>query len=294
MDGLIVHETPNTKLSTMVVAFAGWPDAAEAATRAIRYMVRKLPSKKIAEIDPENYYDFTVNRPQTRINRRKDRIIKWPVNEFYSYVPKDNPENGILMYVGTEPNLKWRTFSDTVLEVAKLSGVELIISLGALLDAVPHTREVKITGRASNKELSKKARWLGIRNSGYQGPTGIHSAFAEACAKNHIPHANIWGHCPHYVQTSPNPVTSFALLERLKSLVDIDLDMSELELAGQAFREEISNAIAKQPDVSSYVSRLEHQYDEAKNSQNEMPTGTDMVEEIENFLKSQSSGQEQE
>ena len=116
MDGLIVHETPKTKLTTMVVAFAGWPDAAEAATRAIRYMVRKLPSKKIAEIDPENYYDFTVNRPQTRINRRKERIIKWPTNEFYSYVPENDPENGILMYVGTEPNLKWRTFSDTVLD----------------------------------------------------------------------------------------------------------------------------------------------------------------------------------
>ena len=292
MDGLIVHETPKTKLTTMVVAFAGWPDAAEAATRAIRYMVRKLPSKKIAEIDPENYYDFTVNRPQTRINRRKERIIKWPTNEFYSYVPENEPENGILMYVGTEPNLKWRTFSDTVLEVAKLSGVELIVSLGALLDAVPHTREVKITGRASSQELSKKARWLGIRNSGYQGPTGIHSAFAEACSKSHIPHANIWGHCPHYVQTSPKPVTSFALLERLKSLVDIDLDMSELDLAGQAFKEEISNAISKQPEVSSYVSRLESQYDEANGSQNDMPTGTDMVEEIENFLKSQSSGQE--
>ena len=292
MDGLIVHETPKTKLTTMVVAFAGWPDAAEAATRAIRYMVRKLPSKKIAEIDPENYYDFTVNRPQTRINRRKERIIKWPTNEFYSYVPENDPENGILMYVGTEPNLKWRTFSDTVLEVAKLSGVELIVSLGALLDAVPHTREVKITGRASSQELSKKARWLGIRNSGYQGPTGIHSAFAEACSKSHIPHANIWGHCPHYVQTSPNPVTRFALLERLKSLVDIDLDMSELDLAGQAFKEEISNAISKQPEVSSYVTRLESQYDEANGSQNDMPTGTDMVEEIENFLKSQSSGQE--
>ena len=292
MDGLIVHETPKTKLPTMVVAFAGWPDAAEAATRAIRYMVRKLPSKKIAEIDPENYYDFTVNRPQTRINRRKERIIKWPTNEFYSYVPENDPENGILMYVGTEPNLKWRTFSDTVLEVAKLSGVELIVSLGALLDAVPHTREVKITGRASSQELSKKARWLGIRNSGYQGPTGIRSAFAEACSKSHIPHANIWGHCPHSVLTSPNPLTSFALLERLKSLVDIDLDMSELDLAGQAFKEEISNAISKQPEVSSYVTRLESQYDEANGSQNDMPTGTDMVEEIENFLKSQSSGQE--
>ena len=292
MNGLIVHEAPTSKLKTMVVAFAGWPDAAEAATRAIRYMVRKLPTTKIVEIDPEDYYDFTVNRPQTRVNRQKERIIRWPCNEFYSYIPEEDPENGLLLYVGTEPNLKWRTFSDTVLQVADMAQVELIVSLGALLDAVPHTREVRITGRASSKELRKKAQWLGIQNSGYQGPTGIHSAFSDACSKRELPHANIWSHCPHYVQTSPNPVTSFALLERLKSLVDIDLDMSELDLAGQAFKEEISSAISKQPEVSSYVSRLESQYDEANGSQNDMPTGTDMVEEIENFLKSQSSGQE--
>ena len=204
MNGLIVHEAPTSKLKTMVVAFAGWPDAAEAATRAIRYMVRKLPTTKIVEIDPEDYYDFTVNRPQTRVNRQKERIIRWPCNEFYSYIPEEDPENGLLLYVGTEPNLKWRTFSDTVLQVADMAQVELIVSLGALLDAVPHTREVRITGRASSKELRKKAQWLGIQNSGYQGPTGIHSAFSDACSNRELPHANIWSHCPHYVQTSPN------------------------------------------------------------------------------------------
>jgi len=292
MNGLIVHEAPNSKLKTMVVAFAGWPDAAEAATRAIRYMVRKLPTTKIVEIDPEDYYDFTVNRPQTRVNRQKERIIRWPCNEFYSYVPEDDPENGLLLYVGTEPNLKWRTFSDAVLQVADMAQVELIVSLGALLDAVPHTREVRITGRASSKELRKKAQWLGIQNSGYQGPTGIHSAFSDACSKRELPHANIWSHCPHYVQTSPNPIASYALLERLKNLVQVDIDMSELGLAGEAFQEEVSKAIAKQPDVKSYVSRLETQYDESVTASEEMPTGSDMVNEIEEFLRSQTGGPE--
>ena len=292
MNGLIVHEAPNSKLKTMVVAFAGWPDAAEAATRAIRYMVRKLPTTKIVEIDPDDYYDFTVNRPQTRVNRQKERIIRWPCNEFYSYVPEDDPENGLLLYVGTEPNLKWRTFSDAVLQVADMAQVELIVSLGALLDAVPHTREVRITGRASSKELKKKAQWLGIQNSGYQGPTGIHSAFSDACSKRELPHANIWSHCPHYVQTSPNPIASYALLERLKNLVQVDIDMSELGLAGEAFQEEVSKAIAKQPDVKSYVSRLETQYDESVTASEEMPTGRDMVNEIEEFLRSQTGGPE--
>ena len=113
MDGLITHETPDVKLPTMIVAFAGWPDAAEAATRAIRYMVRKLPAKKIAEIDPEEFFDFTVVRPQTRVNRRGERIIRWPRNDFY-YYPPDESQSGILLYVGTEPNLKWKAFSNIV------------------------------------------------------------------------------------------------------------------------------------------------------------------------------------
>ena len=292
MDGMIIQDPSKQKLPTMVVAFAGWPDAAEAATRAIRYMVRKLPTKKLAEIDPEEFYDFTVNRPQVRVNRRKKRRIKWPTNEFYSYIPKDMPENGLLLYIGTEPNLKWKTFSKTILHMAESVGVEMIISLGSLLDAVPHTREVRISGRASNKELNEKARWLGIQTSGYQGPTGIHSAFAEMCTESKIPHANIWSHCPHYVQTSPNPIASYALLQRLTSLMNLEVDTKELELAGEAFQTEVTKAIKKQPDVTSYVSKLENQYDKSKTDTQEMPTGPDMVHEIEAFLKSQSGGQE--
>ena len=289
MSGLIKLEDSKTKLPTMVVAFAGWPDAAEAATRAVRYMVRKLTGTKIAEIDPEEYYDFTVNRPQTRMNRKKERILKWPSNEFYQFIPEDDPDNNLLLYVGTEPNLKWRTFSNTVLNVAQEHQVELIISLGSLLDAVPHTRDIRISGRASNKELNKKARWLGIKSSGYQGPTGIHTIFSEECNKLGIPHANIWSHCPHYVQTSPNPLASYALIERLKSLVDVNIDMRELSIASEIFQEEISTAISKQPDVKSYVSKLEAKYDENVISIPDMPTGTDMVKEIEDFLRSQSS-----
>jgi proteasome assembly chaperone (PAC2) family protein len=272
----------------MVVAFAGWPDAAEAATRAIRYMVRKLPTNKLAEIDPEEYYDFTMNRPHIRLNKSKNRIIKWPANEFYSYIPKDDPNNGILMYVGTEPNLKWRTFSETVLEVASRVGVEVVVTLGALLDAVPHTRKVRVTGKSSNTEIIEKANWLGMTNTEYQGPTGIHSPFAENCTDRNLSHVSIWGHCPHYVQTSPNPIASYALLEKLKDIITIDLDMNELFLAGEAFQEEISKTIDKQPDVKSYVSKLESQYDKSYKITSDIPTSKDMVEEVEEFLRTQT------
>ena len=176
------------------------------------------------------------------------------------------------------------------MDVAKANGVELVVSLGALLDAVPHTRDVRITGRASSDGLTKKAQWLGIQNSGYQGPTGIHSALSDLCNQDAMPHANIWAHCPHYVQTSPNPIASYALLQRLRRLVDFNIDMSELRLSGEAFTSEITRAISKQPDVTSYVTKLEGQYDKALSQLEDMPTGTDMVRELEEYLRSQRGG----
>ena len=286
MEGLIVHDTPEPPLPTMLVAFAGWPDAAESATRALRYVARKLSAKKFAEIDPEEFYDFTVVRPQTRVNSKGQRTIRWPRNDFYYYKP-DDASRGLLLYIGTEPNLRWRAFSKIVTTVAQRSGVELVVSLGSLLDAVPHTRDAKVTGRASSPDLAQKVEWLGIQNSGYQGPTGIHTAFMDACSKMGIPHASIWGHCPHYVSTSPNPRISHALLTRLRSLVDLDLDLEELRQAGEAFQQEVSKAIDKQSEVGAYVQRLEQRYDAANEPETEVPSSEEMVKELEDFLRSQ-------
>ena len=289
MDGLIEHEIPEGNLPTMLVAFAGWPDAAEAATRAMRFLVRKLHAKKFAEIDPEEFYDFTHVRPQSRVNRRGERSTRWPQNDLY-YHASDDDSRSLLLFVGTEPNLKWRTYSTILTSVAQRHHVRLIVSLGALLDAVPHTREPRVTGRASSIELTQKAEWLGIKNSGYQGPTGIHTAFADACTEIGVAQASIWGHCPHYVNTSPDPKVSHALLTRLRSLIDIDVDLEELYIAGTTYQEEVDKVIAKQPDVSSYVRRLERRYDEARTATEEIPSPETMVEELENFLRSQNPG----
>ena len=179
------------------------------------------------------------------------------------------------------------TYSNIISSVAENYHVELVVSLGALLDAVPHTREPRITGRAGSPELAEKAKWLGIQNSRYQGPTGIHTAFIDACNKRDLSHASIWGHCPHYVNTSPNPRVSYALLTKLRSLVDFDVDLQELRLAGEAFDSEVSEAISKQDDVSAYVTRLEKRFDDARHSEEEMPSPGDMVKELEEFLRSQ-------
>ena len=286
MDGLIVHQMPEQKLPTMVVAFAGWPDAAESATGAVQYVIENLPAQKFAEIDPEEFYDFTVVRPQTRTDEEGERTIRWPANDFYYYAPEDE-SRGMLLFVGTEPNLRWRAFSNIMVSVAEQCGVAFVVSLGALLDAVPHTRETRVTGRASSPELSQKVTWLGIGDSGYQGPTGIHTAFMDASVRKGMAHASIWGHTPHYVNRSPNPKVTYALLSRLRSLVDFDPELDELRKTAEAFEAEVSQAIAKKSDVTAYVRRLEQRYDEAHVPTDDIPSPDAMVQELEEFLKSQ-------
>jgi len=285
MDGLILYETPKHRLSTMVVAFTGWPDAGQAGSNAVNFLVDKLPATKFAEIDPEEFYDFSTERPHTRLNEQQQRILTWPANDFY--YAGEGGSNGLLLCVGTEPNLKWRTFAGILYHVAEQSGVELVVSLGALLNAVPHTRAPRITGLASTPELASKAEWLGIPNTRYQGPTAIHSAFMDVCARNGIPFASIWGHSPHYVNKSPNPMVIYALLSMLRGLVDFDVDLDELRAAGDAFEAEVSQTIAGQNEITAYVRRLEQRYDSANTPSAEFPSPDAMVEELEEFLKTQ-------
>ena len=154
MEHLTIHETPDRKLDRLVIVFSGWADAAEGATSAVKFMQRKLKAKKFAEIDPEEFYDFSQTRPHTSRTRDGKRRIHWPTNEF-SYLTGTTTESGIMVFSGVEPNLKWRTFSKTVAKVARDHGVESVIHIGALLDAVPHTRPVKLSGTASEPKLSE-------------------------------------------------------------------------------------------------------------------------------------------
>lgn len=288
MDSLITYETPTTKLSTMIVAFSGWTDAAESATRAVRYLARRLPAKKFAAIDPEEFFDFTMRRPMVRFNREGERVIRWPINDFYFWV-REGQSDGILLYEGTEPNLKWRAFSEIIMSVVERCGVNLVVSVGALLDAVPHSREPWVTGRATSEELRQKAEWLQAGGSPYQGPTGINGIFMDACTRRGLPYASLMGHSPHYIQTTPNPKLSYALITRLKEIIAFDVDMEGIRQSAIAFEEEINRVVAKEPDVESYVRRLEERYDAALGPggrQTEgIPAPESLVKELEEFLK---------
>jgi proteasome assembly chaperone (PAC2) family protein len=283
MEHLIIHETPAKRLKHMVVVFSGWADAAEGASSAIKFLQRKLKSKKFAEIDPEEFYDFSQTRPHTSRTKDGKRRIHWPANEF-SYLTDLSTDSGVMVFVGVEPNLKWRTYAKTVATVAKDHGVESVVHIGALLDAVPHTRPVKLSGNASESKLSEFLEGQGIRSSNYQGPTGISSAVMAACIEEGLEYTSIWGHTSHYLQAAPNHRVGSTLLEILLKLLNLPLDLAELKSAAGVFNEEVEKAVAKDEQIASYVAKLEGQYDEAV-AAIEIPDPAELVRDLENFLR---------
>jgi proteasome assembly chaperone (PAC2) family protein len=282
---LILDHQPDLQLDYLIVAFAGWTDAGEGATTAIKFMQRQFQAKKFAEIDPEEFYDFTQTRPHTTRLRDGRRRVLWPANEF-SYWVGPSPAKGAMTFLGIEPNLRWRRFTKTIVDLAKQHGVKKVIHVGALLDAVPHNREIRLTGYSTNPDLQEKIDKAGIRSSSYQGPTGISSAVMEVCTSQGIDYASLWGHTSHYLQAAPNFRVSHALTRTLVTLLDLPLDLSELETAATIFDEQVAEAIERDDQLSAYVKKLEDHYDESVPA-SEMPDPAEVVRDLEQFLKSE-------
>ena len=284
MSYVTINQKPDVQLEYLLMAFSGWADAGEAATNTVKYIQRSLEAKKFAEIEPEEFYDFTQTRPNSVRTKEGLRRVHWPSNEFaWSVLPETG--KGILFFLGIEPNLRWRTFSQTIADLAKNCGVKTVVHLGALLDAIPHTRDVRLTGTGTHPELRRKLESSDIRSSNYQGPTGISSAVLEACADQGLEYASLWGHTSHYLQAAPNYRVSYTLANTLNGLLDLSLDLGELRSAAETFDEEVARAIAKDDQISSYVTKLENQYDESA-PVSEMPDPSEVVRDLEQFLRS--------
>ena len=283
MDFLSVDHQPDRKLNTLVIAFSGWADAAEGATSAVKFLKRKLEARKFAEFDPEEFYDFTQTRPTTTRTRDGKRRIHWPANEFFHL---DNPDSGdgVMVFTGVEPNLRWRSYSQAVARLAQESGVETVIHVGALLDAVPHTRPVKLSGTATRPDLSEFLEGREIRSSNYQGPTGISSSVMDACVKQGLGYSSIWGHTPHYLQAAPNYRVAYSLMQTLMRLLRLPLDLDELRSAGAKFDEEVARAVQADDQIGSYVEKLEGQYDESLATSSILDP-EDLVRDVERFLR---------
>ena len=277
------HDQPDRQFEHLVMAFAGWPDAGESATAALQYLMRRLNAAQFAEIDPEEFYDFTQERPRSSRTRDGRRRVRWPANEFSWWAAG---EQGLLFFVGVEPNLKWRTFSETIAGLAREMGVKTIIHAGALLDAVPHTREIRLTGSSTLPALQQALDSASIGTSNYQGPTGISTAVMETCTKQGISYSSLWGHTPHYLHAAPNYRVSYTLARTLSRLLNLPADLSELRTAAENFDREVGQAVRQDDQLADYVRKLEDRYDESSADQG-IPDPAEVVRELEQFLRSE-------
>src|SRR6266852_3010951 len=261
MDEVECHGEPLSNVPRKVVAFGRCIDAGEAVTGAMRYLVRQLSAAPLASIDPEEFFDFTKVRPVVRITADGNRTIRWPRSEFFTWQPPES-RAGLLLFRGMEPHRMWRAYSKLLLDVAEQCGVKRIVSLGALLAALPHTRPPRVTGSSTDPAWQALLEEWGIyRRPRYEGPTGIATAVLDTAARRGIPSLSLMGQSPHYLQGSTNPAVSRALLTYVTRLLGLELDLSPLDAAVQAFGTRCDQAVAKDASIQAYVRQLEQDYD---------------------------------
>jgi proteasome assembly chaperone (PAC2) family protein len=266
----------------LVCAFKGWNDAGESATSALSFMGMGLDATRFATIDPEEFVDFQATRPEVRLVDGLSREIEWPEWEIFEARVPRAPRDLILLS-GPEPSMRWRTYCDTVVELAEALGVQLVVTLGALLADVPHSRPVSVTGMASDLGLIQR---MDLQAPTYEGPTGITGVLHAACADAGLPSCSLWAAVPHYVAVVPNPKGALAILRRLETLVGVNVDASSLEEAAVDYERQVSRAGEMDPEVQAFVERLEKAADEEEGSDpSPLPSGDVLAREFQRFLR---------
>ena len=280
MSELIVSSRPELRRPVLVAAFRGWNDGGQGATLGGGYLARQWGAESFAEIDPENFYDFQAVRPQVSLEEGLTRKLEWPENTFL-HAPIPGLDQDAVILLGVEPNLRWKTYSGLVLELAQDLGIELVVTLGSLLADVPHTRPAPVSAAASDPSLVEE---LGVEPSRYEGPTGILGVLLDACRQAGIPSVSLWAAVPHYVSLAPSPRAALALCRRLGELVGTDIDLDELEQAGEEYAEQVTEAVASDAETASYVEELERRVDMMEAAE-ELPSGESLAAELTRFLR---------
>jgi proteasome assembly chaperone (PAC2) family protein len=279
-DELRIDHRPELARPILVAAFRGWNDGAQAASLAAGYLAKTWDADRFAEVDPEDFFDFQAARPHVSLEEGLTRRIDWPETAFYHARP-NGLDRDVVLLLGIEPNLRWRTFTELVVGLAEELGIEMLITLGALLADVPHTRSAPVTGSASDEELVEQ---LGLSASRYEGPTGIVGVLHDVCGKRGIPSASLWAAVPHYVSLTPSPRGALALCERLGSVLGIEIEADELEEAARNYEEQVSEAVASDEETAAYVDELERRSDQLDDA-TELPSGDALAAELTRFLR---------
>jgi proteasome assembly chaperone (PAC2) family protein len=292
---LLVEQLPTMDHPPLVAAFSGWPDAGEVASGAVAYLVRTLGATRFASIDSDPYFLFGEARPHTLVTEGQERALTWPSSEFFS--ARDAGGRDLVLFLAREPNLRWHDYVHAILELAERVQASGIFSLGGTYDEVSHRGDATVTGWSPAPEMRERLGQLGLRFNTYQGPSSIQSALMEACAKRAVPAASLWGHAPHYVSGAPNPKVAHALLERLRVLLDLDVDLTPLEVAGRDLEAQIEQALLGRDDLRNYVRRLEEpiaepaqESDSASSAEESagpvsLPSAESIIDDLESLLR---------
>ena len=277
MASLAWEQRPELRRPVLVAGFEGWNDAASAASEAAGWLTRQFGATKMASMDPEEHFDFQSARPTVELVDGVTRDLTWPANEFFA-VPVDARD--IVVLRGVEPNLRWPSFCREVLGVASETGCEMVVTLGALLADVPHTRPVRVTGATTDPELMAS---LHLQRSRYEGPTGIVGVLHDTARATGVASASLWAPVPHYVSTPPNPLATRALLDRLAQLLGTSFELADLDELSQAWQTRVDEVVSQDDDVRSYVGQLEERYD--TEAETDIPSGEGLADEVEQFLR---------
>ena len=270
---------PELRAPVVIAAFEGWNDAGDAASTAARYLIDRWDIDRVADIDPEEFYDFTSTRPQVRLDDEGRRTIDWPATELFAgTIP--GTEQDVLVVVGTEPQLRWRTYTSLLTDIASGHGARLCITLGALLAEVPHTRPTPVVGTAYEPDV---VAGLDLQPSSYEGPTGIVGVLHDAWRRAGLRTASLWATVPSYVPGAPSPKAALALVERTATMLETWVATTDLEIAAASYERQVSELVDADEETATYVSQLEERHD----ATGVVPSAESIAEEVERFLRDQ-------
>ena len=267
----------------IITAFEGWNDAGEAATTAVKYFQDRFSAIKVGAIESEEFFDFTISRPVIEIPDEQRKII-WPATEILIAKMFDS-KHDLVIIVGHEPQLRWRTFTEQVIEVTSLIESHMVVTLGSLLTDIPHSRPVKVFGSSDDSELAKR---LNLPPSTYEGPTGIVGVINSVLREKEIPSMSLWAGVPSYVSGAHSPKAALALVERLADVLEIGISCTDLEIASAAYERQINELVAEDMDTAEYVNQLEEDFDHNSEVNEEDSNPELLVSEVEDFLRNQT------
>src|ERR671916_1171001 len=276
---------PELERPVLIAGFTGWNDAAEASSLAVSTLKEAWGAERFGHFDAEEFFDFQATRPQITLTDGVTRTIEWPENTLSATAPAVEAlrGRGAVLLSGPEPNFRWRSFSNAVAETARDLGAEMVVTMGALLADVPHSRPVSVSANSQDPVLVEN---LKLSASRYEGPTGITGVLHRVCAEAGLPSVSFWASVPHYLPAVPSAPAALALLDKLSGLLGMEVDTADLESTAETYQDQVSVAVSQDSDLSSYVRMLEERFDsQAAQGPRNLPSGDELAQELEGFLR---------